>query len=291
MEEIIVKNKPNLSKSTVKTYISLLKSLYYKKHDKGTDIDIDWFNNQDEIIELLKDKIPSNRKTTFSALMSVATKKDKYTEQLGEDIKTYKTENKKQKMSDKQKDNWIDFEEIEKINKDMYKKVKPLLLSEELTPEEFKKLQTFIILSLTSGYWFPPRRSQDWTNFKIKNIDKQKDNYIDKNNFVFNSYKTAKTYGKQTVEIPKVFKTILTKYIKLNPHDYLIATESGSHLSNARLTQILNQFFGKNISTSMLRHIYLTNKLKDVPTITEMEKTATEMGHSLDEALLYVKHK
>ena len=33
-----------------------------------------------------------------------------------------------------------------------------------------------------SGIYIPPRRSLDWTEFKIKNIDKAEDNYLDKIN-------------------------------------------------------------------------------------------------------------
>jgi hypothetical protein len=39
----------------------------------------------------------------------------------------------------------------------------------------------------------------------------------------------------------------------------------------------------------MLRHIYLTDKYKDVPALAEMEKTAENMGHELSMALKYVK--
>jgi hypothetical protein len=49
-------------------------------------------------------------------------------------------------------------------------------------------------------------------------------------------------------------------------------------------------FDGLKISTSMLRHIYLTDKLKDVPKLVELEQLASDMGHSLKEQLEYVKH-
>jgi len=40
----------------------------------------------------------------------------------------------------------------------------------------------------------------------------------------------------------------------------------------------------------LLRHIYLSDKLKDIPKLAELQKTAKEMGHSVAEALEYVKH-
>ena len=55
------------------------------------------------------------------------------------------------------------------------------------------------------------------------------------------------------------------------------------------LARILNKIFGKKISTSMLRHMYLTNVYRDVPKINQMQDLAKEMGHSVSTALEYVK--
>jgi FtsZ-interacting cell division protein YlmF len=290
MEEVIKSNKPNISASSLKTYLSLLRSLYFKEHEKGSEIKTEWFNNQDKIMQLLEDKAPSSRKTTYAALIAIAKENDKYKKALINDGKTYDQFIKTQTKTEVQEKNWKSFDDIKKIYEDMYNKVKPLLNLKEIDSNDYKKLQDFIILSLTSGYWIPPRRSQDWTELKIKNIDKEKDNYIDKNSFVFNKFKTAKFYETQKVDIPKGFKAILTKYLKLNKNDYLITDDKGNKLTNVRLTQKLNHIFGNNISTSMLRHIYLTEKLKDVPKLAELDKLAHDMGHSVSEAMEYVKH-
>jgi len=239
---------------------------------------------------LLEDKAPSSRKTTYAALIAIAKENDKYKKALLTDGKAYDQFIKTQTKTEVQETNWKSFDEVKKIYEDMYSKVKPLLNLKEIDASDYKKLQDFIILSLTSGYWIPPRRSQDWTELKIKNIDKEKDNYIDKNSFVFNKFKTAKFYETQKVDIPKGFKAILTKYLKLNKNDYLITDDKGNKLTNVRLTQKLNHIFGNNISTSMLRHIYLTEKLKDVPKLAELDKLAHDMGHSVSEAMEYVKH-
>jgi len=70
--EAIKKNKPEIKDGTLKTYVSLLKSLFYKHHEKSDDINFDWFSNQSHIIELLKDKPASTRKTTYAALISIS---------------------------------------------------------------------------------------------------------------------------------------------------------------------------------------------------------------------------
>jgi len=289
MEELLKKNKPSISASSLKTYKSLLKSLYYKDHEKTDEMNLAWFNKQDHIIDLLKDKAPSSRKTTYAALIAIADKHDKYQAALLDDGKTYDKFIKTQTKTEKQAENWKTFEEVKKTYDDMHAKVKPLLNAKELSLADYKKLQDFIILALTSGILIAPRRSMDWTNLKIKNVDRETGNYIHKNEFVFNKYKTAKFYETQRVPIPKELKTILNKFIKLNPHEYLLTDDKGQQMTNVRLTQKLNRIFDKAISTSMLRHIYLTEQLKDVPALEKLEKMAADMGHSVGEALEYVK--
>jgi hypothetical protein len=293
MDEVIRKNKPNISASTLKTYLSLLRSLYYREHEKGSDINTKWFNKQDDIIKLLEDKPASSRKTTYAALIAICDEDsvDKYKKELMADTKTYDTFIQTQTKSETQKDNWKSFDEVKEKYAMMETKVKHLLNSKTpLDKKDLLTLQDFIILSLTSGVWIPPRRSMDWVAFKIKNINKEEDNYLDKNTFYFNKYKTAKFYNEQKVECPKGLKLILTKWMKLNPNDYLLFNNDGGQLTNTRLTQKLNKIFdGLKLSTSMLRHIYLTDKYKDIPAINELKQTASDMSHSVAEALEYVK--
>ena len=124
---------------------------------------------------------------------------------------------------------------------------------------------------------------------KIKNIDKEKDNYIDKGFFVFNSYKTAKYYGSQRIAISNKLKVLLRKWIKLNPTDHLLFDTHFNALTPVQLTQRLNKIFGKKASINILRHSYLSEKYKDIPALKELEETAKNLGHSLSESLQYVK--
>lgn len=292
LEERIKERKGEVSHNTIRTYVSLLKSLYYAHHEKGSDMDLKWFDDQDHIIELLKHKAPSSRKTTYSALVCIANDNDKYRKQMMADAVDYNKMIKTQSKSEKQDENWKSFDDIKKIYESNYAKVKPLLNSkEELGKKDYASLEDFIILSLTCGYWIPPRRSQDWCEMKIKNFDPKEDNCINKGHFIFNKYKTAKFYHEQAVPIPKGLKVILTKWIKQNKGEYLIQDHYGKKMNSIKLSQRLNKIFdGLKISTSMLRHIYLTDKLKDVPKLQELEQLAQDMGHSLKEQLEYVKH-
>lgn len=290
--EKIKEKRPTLADGTIRTYVSLLKSLYYGNHEKDSEINLSWFNKQDDIIEKLKEKPLASRKTTYSALVSIADDSDKYRKEMMSDAVEYNKMIKTQTKSDKQSENWKSFDDIKNIYETTYKKVKPFLNSkDELNKKEYAAVEDFIILSLTCGYWIPPRRSQDWCEFKIRNFNPKEDNCIVKGNFVFNKYKTSKFYHEQVVPIPKGLKLILTKWIKHNKSEYLICDHFGNKMSNVKLSQRLNKIFdGLKISTSMLRHIYLSDKLKDVPKLQELEKLASDMGHSMKEQMEYVKH-
>ena len=152
LEERIKERKGEVTANTIRTYISLLKSLYYSHHEKGSDMDMKWFNNQDHIIELLKDKAPSSRKTTYSALVAIADNNEKYRKQMMADALDYNKMIKTQSKSDKQNENWKSFDEVKKIYESNYAKVKPLLNSkDELGKKDYASLEDFIILSITCG--------------------------------------------------------------------------------------------------------------------------------------------
>ena len=155
---------------------------------------------------------------------------------------------------------------------------------------DLQEIQNYIILSLLGGVYVPPRRSKDYTNFKIKNVDKEKDNYIDKNEFVFNAYKTAKTYGQQRLEIPKELKTVLNKWIKVNPTDYLLFDSSLNALSNVKLNQRLNKLFGKKVGVNQMRKTFLSDKYGDlITTKNELAKDMKDMGSSTLQENIYIK--
>jgi hypothetical protein len=77
-----------------------------------------------------------------------------------------------------------------------------------------------------------------------------------------------------------------------NPHDYLILGSKGNtKITQPKLNLYLNNIFGKNIGSSMLRHIYLTEKYSDVD-LEELQATTEAIGNSLiDRTLKYVKKK
>ena len=295
LKTTIKENKPNIAISTVNSYATNLKSLFYSHNPKKVDVIPEWFLDHEHMLEIMKEEPIVKQSNFLTALIAYDKHNEKYKSALMLLAPQLNKKKDSQIKTEKQTENWKSYDEIKKIYEDMLLICDPLLKSKQpMNKEQMNKLQDFIILSLTCGYWIPPRRSEDWCKMKtgIKNYDNEKDNYIDfiNSKFVFNIYKTSKTYDEQAVEIPPKLKRILRRYIKLlDDNEYLLTTQKNTPLSSSYLTKLLNRIFGANISTSMLRHIYLTSKYENVPALAEMQKTAEEMGHSVTEALRYVK--
>jgi len=290
IKELIIKNKPNISKSSVNTYYSILKNLYINifKDDK---FDMDKFDNADKILSSLKDLEPNKRKTILAALV-VITDNKKYRDQMMKDIEEYKSNESKQLKNEKQVDSWVDTSEIDDVYNKMLKNVNILYKKQDLSMTDLQDIQNFIILCVLSGKFIPPRRSKDYVDFKIKDIDQDKDNYISKKSMVFNSYKTAKTYQRQELSIPQDLMKILNKWIKINPTEYLFFDSNGNKLTNVKLTQRLNKIFGKKASVNQMRHTYLSNKYQDTIKLNkEMNDDMKAMGSSRSQEQIYIKQE
>ena len=148
----------------------------------------------------------------------------------------------------------------------------------------------FLLVAFLSGAVMPPRRSLDFGEMKIRNYNPKTDNFYKNGKFYFNIYKTSKTYGLQTLDVPKELNAVVKKWIRLNTTDYMLYSTNKQKLSSPQISRILNNAFGgKNISTNMLRHIYLSNIYKDVPALSSIQTLATEMAHSPATALEYIK--
>jgi len=291
LKTYIHNKRPSLSTSSITTYSSILKNLYHKVFGKE-EIDYKKFDDTDKIMDFLGNIPPNKRKTILSSLV-IITDNPKYREKMLEDVNSYNKEIHKQEKSPEQLASWVNKEDIEKVWNSLKKNAELLYKKKDLKPYELQEIQQYIIMSLLGGIFIPPRRSKDYCDFFIKNIDKEKQNYLDKNKLVFNSYKTAKTYGKQEVEIPKALQTILKKWISINPTNTLLFDAFMNPLSNVKLNQRLNKIFDdKKVGVNGLRHSYLTDKYsKHSEETKKLSNDMSEMGSSLNMADTYIKLK
>ena len=136
----------------------------------------------------------------------------------------------------------------------------------------------------------PPRRSLDYSQMVVvpkydENLDKAF-NYlsIKGKTFNFNNYKTAGTYQTQSVPISEDLFQLLKKYRKSG----LLLQNGIKKLTSPQITVILNKIFGKKISVSMLRNMFLSSKLSD--TSKELSDNVADMGTSVNSAIhTYIK--
>lgn len=289
LKEYISKKRPSLSKSSLTTYGSILKNLYKKVYD-DEDFDLTKFQHPAQTLKYLEGIPPNRRKTILSALVIITDNKE-YRDLMLKDVRDYNADIQKQEKTESQEESWVEKNAVNEIFSDLKKNADAILKKKNYTISDLQEIQNYIILALLGGMWISPRRSKDFVDFKIRNIDTGKDNYMDKNKLIFNSYKTAKTYGKQIVDIPVQLKNIIAKWIKINPTEHLLFDANMKKLSAVKLNQRLNKIFnGKKVGVNQLRHTYLTDKFADsIKREKVIKDTMEDMGSSKDMLKTYVK--
>lgn len=279
LKDYIAKKK-DLSEGSIKTYFYSLRALH-KKVFGDKPIEIHDFDSE-KVYDFVKEHNP---KVTVAALFFI-TDNPLYNQLMKDNIKQQIAETAKQVKTEKQIKNWLEPQEINDIYDNLEKKVPHLYKSGDL-----QEVQQFILLSLLGGKFIEPRRSKDYYDFKIKNIDKNKDNYLEKGVLHFNSFKTAPTHGHETITVPKELMTILRKWIKTNPTDYLLFDRNNNQLTAVTINQRLNKLFGKQASINMLRHTYLQGKFgDDIDKVKDIKDTMKNMGSSINMFANYIKH-
>lgn len=287
--DVLKKKRPHLAESSLRTYKSILTNIYKKCFPDDDSIDLKNFSDTKCIIDHLKD-IPFNKRKTTLASLVVITDNDEYKKLMIDDIKEYNNEKILQKADGKFED-MLKIEDVEKVLKKLEMDAKHLYKSEHKTMGDLQKIQNYILLALTGGVYQPPRRSLDWL-IKFRNYDAENDNHVNMKNktFVFNNFKTKSSKGQQVIPISKPLYAIVKKWISVIPagSDYLLFDNKMHSMKPSQITHRLNSVFGKPISTSMLRHIYLSSKFANV-NLKDLVNTATDMGNSAMQALEYVK--
>ena len=274
-------NRPNLSASSLNTYTIILASIYKKVFGNDADFDINKFDKDaDKILEHLKDTNAGTRKTKLACLF-VLSKNNKYQTQMVKDIGSYNEDLSKQEKNDKQTASWVNTDQLKQKYDELKHTADLLYKKQSHTANDMQQIQDYILMCLYSNMFIPPRRLLDYCAFKMREIDQEKDNYMNKNTFVFNTYKTSKVYGKQTVVIPVQLRNILNKWNKLSGNDYLLFDKAGNPLTNVKLNQRLKSILGNNSSVNAIRHGVLTDIFApDIEMQNKMKATATAMGTS-----------
>lgn len=275
----------HLAEATIKNYMNSLKNLNCKRSLTTLDFLYD-YKKVDECLERYK---PSSRKTLLTAVCSVLRMKEMndlhkyYFDKLVEHANSLRKDD--HEKTEKQNENWMSWNDVIKIKNRLHR-------------DDDKHMNRIKHLAISLFTDIPPRRTQDYTLMDVvkrynDKLSKER-NYLvlDDNLLIFNRYKTSKKYGQQTIRIPDSLRNSIDEYLvehplkkqKLAQYPLLTNRQGEAFKGSNSLTMLLNSAFGKKVSASMLRHIYLSNKYD----IAEMEKDAEEMGHSLGEQRNYL---
>jgi hypothetical protein len=312
--EKIREARPNVKDNTIKMYVANLTKL-----QKMFDTD-NWkfLENIDNVKEKLKDLHYTSQRNYFNSiiilLMALNSDKkydkliDEYNEIRDEGNKKYQDDNATGVISDKQKANFVELSEIQKMLNEMEKEIKDknLKKKDSLTSKEKQLIQVYILFNIytrlpmrndVSGMTITTKRLYN----KLSEDEKKENNYlvIEKNKmfFVLNQFKTSKKYKELDIDIPKDLEKLLRFYIRINSlsnGDVLFTSSTGKPLSRNALSQLFlktsKKYLDKSISTTMLRKIVLSDKFADVK--KEQEEMAEITGHSVSTMnKVYVKQK
>lgn len=281
-----------LSDKTIKNYIQRLYILNGRK--KFTSLA--FLRKHEDIIKYIKENLSvATQKTYAGTIASVLKLKpnkvnnklvDIYTGFINEDdMEQYKKS--VSEKTEKQKENWISQAEVIKIKEDLGNEASKIARKAEVNRKEYEILLQNMLLSLYVN--LPPRRASDYALMKYANGGDDKFNYYtDKNMMIFNNYKTSKTYGKQEIDVSKNKPLLkdMKMYLKhrkpeCKGNDMLITKYNGVAFNAINdITRTLNKIFGKNISTNMLRNIYVSDKYGAMK--AGMIEDATAMGHNVE---------
>jgi len=297
------KKKPGLAESSAISYIKNLYNLNDKKPFKS----LAFLKNTEAIDEKLKGYADNTKKTLLGiivgtiAVKNIRSKKalDHYRRQLDGNAKALREIENTNVKSDKQERNWINSDDIQKMKAERWNALSEKIGNKaKILPGVYDELLNALLVSLYTDT--TPRRNQDYMLMRI--VKKWNDkmpvdvNYLDVagDRFIFNVYKTARKYGQHIVPVSEPLHAVLVKYLKhhplkaskwAEPAAFLVGADGKPLTAINAITRRLNKYFGKNVGSSMLRHIYLSGKYN----IEEMKQDAIDMGHSVEQQKAYMK--
>ncbi len=294
--------KPN----SLKAYMIILKKL----NDNQNIENLDFLKNTKKVLHFISDlAITTQRNYLAAILVALPVLKEEtkllnfYKEKLETINVKYNSFIASHEKSQLQEMNWTSLIDLRKIYERYRKEIRKEKYNkkESLTSKESKFLNNFVIVSLY--ILIPPVRLDFAPMTIIKSIkdDDDKGNFLvnksrNKKTFIINEYKSSKTYGKQVIDIPKELNTVLNLYLKFHKNnDSFLLNTRGQPLSSNALGKLIIQSFGrytnKIITLNLLRHIYITEKvkIKTVEEEKEEQAIAKAMQHSSATQKTYIK--
>jgi hypothetical protein len=274
-EQLLERRK--LTPSTLKTYVSLLSTVARKTEmSKVSD-----FSKTGPVLEYVATlEKPQTRKTILSALY-VLTGEEAYAAEMRTQMQVVTATYKEHKVTASRALSRMTYPEMNRIHDQAMARYKRV-------PSEANTVDV-LITGLMAGYYgveCPPRRLLDWATMKLRNANKDADNYLAPGNrFVFKGkYKTAKNDREKGVVpelvVPVPMRSVLTKWKRLNDSsDFLLVTDKGIPFTSSTLNKRVTSLYGFGID--QIRSIFISTVV--APALAQVEAAnvvAERMGHS-----------
>lgn len=308
MEEIKKYKGDKIKESTLNIYT---KNLHKLRLLFGTS-SFQFLNSPADVYEKLKDLHFTTQKNYITAaivyLRAIDAKKeiiDDYSKKLQEYSDRYNKEQESGIISEKQKSNFTNSEEIGKMIRKIEVEIKPLLKATvPMSQTENELYQAYVMFSI---YHKLPLRNDiagmkaikgsDYKNIKDNSINYLVNSRTDMK-LVLNDYKTNKTYGQNIIEVEDVaLKQLLRRYIKRNGYGVMFKKMDGEPYSRNMISHILikysNKYMGKKLGSTMLTKAFLSSKYANKKQIyKDMEKDSKVRGHSVNtQQKIYTKQE
>lgn len=177
-----------------------------------------------------------------------------------------------QEATEKEKENWLDWEDVMKLNK----------MLKEKFHQSIEALEDAILVALYTDTE-PCRNDYAKVGFTA-----EYPNWLDLKTglLTIRQHKTAKTEGSIFRQLPYDVLVLIHLLRAKEVQRPMLFWEDEAKLS-ARLISIFERHTNKKIGSTLLRHIFITHKRKGDTTLKEKAELAAKMGHSQQTQELY----
>lgn len=302
-----IKQTRNIKDASCLTYMSSLQKIRKKINGKtGTINNTLFLQDFKKVMNVInqENKITSKKNKLTAVIVALTSDKDKnekLIDKFSNELKSlsdkYMNFLKTQTKTETQKQNWINYNDLIIIVNKVMKEVKHLEISKKkesdiLSNKEFDTLQQYLILRTYLSFPlrndFADMRILKHKDFKKLNKDeKDKSNSLvlnkNKKQFHITQFKNKKYIGSKILDVPSSLSRIINLWLRFNKSGfYLVKKNRTTPMNPNSITKFLNKIFlkytkNKKISTSMLRHIIISNHLKNEKTIKEKEQDAKDI--------------
>ena len=313
ISQMLKQNKPDITDSSIRAYTANLSKLHSRLHGSRDFTDVKWLNDTAAVLTSLDSTCGSylTCRNYLNAIVVVLLNRPeyepalrKYQERRDELNQKYTDQQQTKQPSEKQSKNWVSVAEINQLIDELTLETKQYKGYAKLSPKELNVFQDRFMLIFWLSY--PVRNDLHTTRVITRRAfnalpreQKETQNFIIGGKpaieFSIGNYKTRKKYGIKKIKLTdKAVLAAMRQWLRVSPNpDYiLVNVKTGEPMSSLNITQNLTRIFkthfGKSVSTTLLRHIVLTEKFGKQ--LEQMEQLADVMGHDLSTAhSVYIK--